>query len=237
MADQQWQDAFQYQQDRDAVSDSQWQAEFDESIRRYEESNALTREQMRIQQEQWQAEFDEEVRRFDVETELTKEQMETQKEQWKSEYDLDVQNAQRDYDLAIKRLEEDIRSNKVDEAQAQAQIDLAKEELAQDKAEAAAELQYKYDALDKEYEYKNNQLTVENEDGDTDPVEIDFGEFDGTDWEAYFSDIRINESPEAAAEELKRLIGEGKIPQKFISVSSTAARGGLGKHFETIGPN
>jgi hypothetical protein len=106
---------------------------------------------MATQKEQWQKEFDEDVRQFDTNTAITKEQMATQKEQWKAEYDLDVKNAERDYDLALKQIDEDIRHNKVSESQGQQQIDLAKEELDQKKSESAAELAYKYTALDKEY--------------------------------------------------------------------------------------
>ncbi len=151
VADKQWQDEFDYQKVRDSVADEQWQKEFDEAMRQFNVNTDLTKEQMATQKEQWQKEFDEDVRQFDTNTAITKEQMATQKEQWKAEYDLDVKQADREYELAVKQIEEDVRHNKVSESQGQAQIDLAKEELDWKKAESAAELTYKYTALDKEY--------------------------------------------------------------------------------------
>ena len=43
---------FGYQQDRDAVADSQWQAQFNEAKRQYDEQQALTKEQWDYQKEQ-----------------------------------------------------------------------------------------------------------------------------------------------------------------------------------------
>lgn len=52
ISDQQWKDSFQYQQDRDSVADAQWQKQYEEAIR------------------QWQAEYDEGVRQFDFANKL-----------------------------------------------------------------------------------------------------------------------------------------------------------------------
>lgn len=41
VSDEQWAQSFQYQQDRDAVADEQWQAEFDEAKRQYDQAYAL----------------------------------------------------------------------------------------------------------------------------------------------------------------------------------------------------
>lgn len=43
---------YQYQQDRDAISDQQWQTEFDEAQRQYDEQMGLTREQWALEKEQ-----------------------------------------------------------------------------------------------------------------------------------------------------------------------------------------
>ena len=43
IADQQWQDSFQYQQNRDQVADQQWQAEFNEAKRQYDQQYELSK--------------------------------------------------------------------------------------------------------------------------------------------------------------------------------------------------
>ena len=45
VADQQWEDSFEYQKDRDAVSDEQWEKEYAESVRQFDEQMDLTEEQ------------------------------------------------------------------------------------------------------------------------------------------------------------------------------------------------
>lgn len=45
IADQQWKDSFQYQQNRDQVADQQWQTEFDEAKRQYDQEYAFQQQQ------------------------------------------------------------------------------------------------------------------------------------------------------------------------------------------------
>lgn len=45
IADQQWQDSFQYQQNRDQVADQQWQTEFNEAKRQYDQDYAFQQQQ------------------------------------------------------------------------------------------------------------------------------------------------------------------------------------------------
>ncbi len=52
VADSQYDQSFAYQQERDAVSDAQWQQSFDEGVRQYDESMAFDREQFDYQKAQ-----------------------------------------------------------------------------------------------------------------------------------------------------------------------------------------
>lgn len=56
-----------------------------------------------------------------------------------------------------------------------------------------------------------------------------YAKWTALDWEEYFSTIRINESKEAAEEELEYFNKNGLIPQKFVTVAAIGARGRLGR--------
>lgn len=138
---------FDYGTYRDTVADSQWQTEFDESVRQYDEQFGYQKDRDAVADEQWQKSYEEDIRQFDTETALTREQMQIQKEQWQKEFTESIRQYNNDYTLKVRQIEEDVRHNKITEAQAQQQIDLAKQELAQEKANAEKELAYKYAAL------------------------------------------------------------------------------------------
>lgn len=63
----QWEKSFEYQQLRDSIADSQWQAQFDEAVREWKKEMRFKVKQGKISQEQWQAEFDEKVREWEKE--------------------------------------------------------------------------------------------------------------------------------------------------------------------------
>ena len=141
VADKQWQDTFDYQKDRDSIADTQWQAQFDETVRQYDTSTALTKEQMQVEQSRWQAEFNESVKRAD-----------------------------QNYELNVRQIEEDIRHNKISEEQGQQQIELAKQELEQKKAEAAQDYALKQAELKAKYEIEDED---EDKGGGTDITEAE----------------------------------------------------------------
>ena len=231
VGDQQWQEQFDYQKDRDAVSDQQWQTEFDEGVRQFDTNVALTKEEMAIQQQQWQA-----------------------------EYDLKVKEADRNYELTVRQIEEDVRHNKITEEQAQQQIALAKEELAQEKELAEKELAYKYAELASEERQTNAKIQAEKAatvkvdntakkkvEEDDEPVAAgDYSDWTGEDWANYFDQIRmyeydsktgkyvprtnLKEGEAEALAELKELTSKGLIPKNYVSVASSAARGGKMGH-------
>lgn len=139
--------SFDYGQYRDTVADDQWQTEFDEGKRQFDTTFDYQKERDNIADNQWQAEFDENKRQFDTNTSLTREQMKIQQEQWQAEYDESVRQFNKDYELTVKQINEDIRHNKITESQGQQQINLAKEELAQQKEEANKDYIYKMASL------------------------------------------------------------------------------------------
>ena len=141
VADKQWQDTFDYQKDRDSIADTQWQAQFDETVRQFDTSTALTKEQMQVEQSRWQAEFNESVKRAD-----------------------------QNYELNVRQIEEDIRHNKISEEQGQQQIELAKQELEQKKAEAAQDYALKQAELKAKYEIEDED---EDKGGGTDITEAE----------------------------------------------------------------
>ena len=64
--------------------------------------------------------------------------------QWQAGYDEQVRQYEQDYKLKVEQIEEDKRHNLISEDQAQQQINLAKEELRQSAAKAAASLTASY---------------------------------------------------------------------------------------------
>ena len=55
----------QYQADRDAVADTQWQKKYDEALRQYEENKQYQDDRDKIEDERWQKQFDETIRQYD----------------------------------------------------------------------------------------------------------------------------------------------------------------------------
>ena len=122
---------FDYGSYRDDVADKQWQDSFD-----------YQKDRDAVADSQWQAQFDESVRQFDTSTQI-------QQEQWQAEFNEGIRQFDKNYELTVQQIQEDIRHNKITEAQGQAQIDLAKAELEQQKEEFKQEMAYKYAALNK----------------------------------------------------------------------------------------
>lgn len=123
--------SFDYGQHRDDVADKQWQDSFD-----------YQKDRDAVADKQWQTQFDESVRQFDTSTKI-------QQEQWKAEFDEGIRQFDKNYELTVQQIQEDIRHNKITEAQGQAQLDLAKQELEQRKEEFKQEMAYKYATLNK----------------------------------------------------------------------------------------
>ena len=58
----------------------------------------------------------------------------------------------------------------------------------------------------------------------------EYAEWGASEWESYFAQIRQTEGKAAAEKELKEFTSNGYIPQKYVSVASSGARGGLTGH-------
>ena len=120
----------QYQVDRDAVADSQWKQTYDEGVRQFDESMAFDKEQFDFTKESWQTEFNQSVK------------------QWEAEFNQSVQQFDKEYKLKVRQIEEDERNGKISREVALREIKLAEDKFKADKDQAAAELQYKYAALE-----------------------------------------------------------------------------------------
>lgn len=140
-----------YQIARDTVADKQWQSQFDEGVRQFDTTFDYQKDRDAVADSQWQTQFDESVRQFDTSTQI-------QQQQWQAEFNETVRQYDNDYVLKVRQIEEDIRHNKISEAQGQQQIDLAKQELEQRRSEAA-----------QDYEYKMATLKVKEGDKDDTP--------------------------------------------------------------------
>ena len=55
---------FNYQKERDVISDEQWQKTYDEQLRQFNENMAYQRERANVSDAQWQKEYDEKLREF-----------------------------------------------------------------------------------------------------------------------------------------------------------------------------
>ena len=120
----------QYQVDRDAVEDSHWQQTYDEGVRQFDESMAFDKEQFDFTKDSWEQEFT------------------FTKESWQKEFDQRVSEFEQEYELKVRQIEEDERNGKISREDAQIEIQLAEDKFKADKEQAAAELEYKYTALE-----------------------------------------------------------------------------------------
>lgn len=190
-----------YQVARDAVADDQWKQQFD------------------FTKDSWQAEFDENVRQFDTNVALTEKEMAIQQTQWQAEFDENVRQYNKEYELKVQQIEEDIRHNKISEAQGQQQIDIAKAELAQREKEAA-----------QDYNYKMASLAAKNTKPDDEPTgdDPDYSSWTGTEWSNYFAEIRKTEGADAAVKELNEMASKGLIPKQYLNGAGYHARGSYG---------
>ena len=78
------------------------------------------------------------------------------------------------------------------------------------------------DGLSAEEAYKKFVGPIEE------PNEPDYSDWDASDWNSYFAEIRASEGKSAAEEELNRMTKQGLIPKNMISYAATGARGKLG---------
>ena len=222
-----------YTEYRDAVGDKQWneRMDFDRSEAEREQGNIDREYDFNV------SESERDQKNKDREFALTEEQIKIQHEEWQAEYDLKVKEADRNYELTVRQIEEDVRHNKITEEQAQQQIALAKEELAQEKELAEKELAYKYAELASEERQTNAKIQAEKAatkkkvEEDDEPIAAgDYSDWDAGDWEAYFSSIRQSEGADAALAELKELNSKGLIPKNMVNYASIGARGGKMGH-------
>ena len=110
---------------RDAVSDSQWQAQFDEGVRQYDTSLGWDKEKTGMEYEHKDKVLAQEQSQFDAKLEYDYKTLEVQQTQWQAEFDETVKNNQRNYELAVEDINEQIRHNTITEEQGAQQIALA----------------------------------------------------------------------------------------------------------------
>lgn len=193
----------QYQVDRDAVADSQWKQTYDEGVRQFDESMAFDKEQFDFTKESWNKEFNQSVK------------------QWEAEFNQSVQQFDKEYKLKVRQIEEDERNGKISREVAQREIKLAEDKFKADKDQAAAELQYKYAALEA-------SKGGNDDDDDDDDNDDDYSTWSATDWNSYFAQIRNTDGKAAAEKELEEFTSKGVIPKKFVASAAIGARGSLG---------
>ena len=229
---------FGYQVERDEVADSQWQTEFDEGVRQFDTQLDYQKDRDAVADSQWQAEFDESKRQFDTTTALTREEMQIQQSQWQAEFNESVRQYNKDYELTVKQIEEDIRHNKITEAQGQQQINLAKAELEQRKVEDANDYAYKMASLETKSSSGGSSGGSSGDSsggsssgsGSSGGNAVNYSDWNAGDWEAYFASIRQSEGKAAAEKELEYFTSNGLIPKKFVAVAASGARGSSGGH-------
>ena len=78
---------FNYQVDRDAIADSQWQQQFDESMRQWNESFAYQQNRDQISDAQWQKQFDESNRQWNEAFQYQQNRDQISDSQWQKEFD------------------------------------------------------------------------------------------------------------------------------------------------------
>ena len=72
---------FEYGKSRDLVADAQWQKNYDEQLRQFNENMAYQRERANVSDAQWQKEYEEKLRQFNEQMALEKDQWNFQKSQ------------------------------------------------------------------------------------------------------------------------------------------------------------
>ena len=65
--------------------------------------------------------------------------------------------------------------------------------------------------------------------GGVDDEKSMYADWDASDWNSYFAEIRISESKSAAEEELRYFTSKGLIPKNMVSSATIGARGRLGR--------
>lgn len=139
--------------------------------------------------------------------------------QWQTQFDETVKNADRDYELAVRQIEENERHNLISEDQAQQQIN-----------QAAAELTAKYITAGYRKDKDGNWVKAEEEEEDDDDDEKGYSDWDASDWESYFAQIRQSEGKSAAEEELQYFTSNGLIPKNMVTYGAIGARGSSRGH-------
>lgn len=114
-----------YQAERDAIADAQWQKEFNEAMRQYNQNFAYQQQRDSVADSQWQSEFDENNRRYNQEYEYQQgrdaiadaqwqKQFDTNNAQWEKEYNESVRQYNADYALQKQKLENDLENDFAD---------------------------------------------------------------------------------------------------------------------------
>ena len=99
-----------------------------------------------------------------------------------------------------------------------------RDKKADEQWQAEYDAKYSSNSKDKDNDDVDNDYTPER---DPEPVE-DYSDWDASDWNSYFAQIRASEGQSAAEEELNRMTKAGLIPKNMLSYAATGARGRLG---------
>lgn len=87
----------QYQADRDAVADTQWQKQYDEALRQYNENKQYQSDRDAVEDQRWQAQFDEAYRQYENNMKYQNDRDKIEDEQWQKQFDEAIRQYNQDY--------------------------------------------------------------------------------------------------------------------------------------------
>ena len=142
---QQLRDAYEllYGRERDAVADQQWQAQFDEGVRQFNENMAFNKEQFAEGIRQYNQNYELQVRAADLNERIANHDMSLQDaelELKKALQDHQITMDEMEYTLAMLKYQEDVRANKANE-------DYKNRALKQESDQFNSEMGYKYASM------------------------------------------------------------------------------------------
>ena len=152
VADQQWQQQFDYQKSRDAVSDSHWQQEFDSTYNRWLQEFQYQQSRDKVSDSQWQKQFDSTYNRWLQEFNYQKQRDTVSDSQWQQNMTYQQSRDAVSDNQWQKTFDYQQSRDAESDSQWQQTFNYQKQQDAADRA-------YKYAALNKSSGGKNNETT------------------------------------------------------------------------------
>lgn len=114
VADAQWQKQYdealrqynenkQYQSARDAVADAQWQKQYDEALRQYEQNLKYQADRNAVEDSRWQAQFDESLRQYEDNLKYQADRDKIEDDRWQKQFEEAVRQYEKDYEENLRR--------------------------------------------------------------------------------------------------------------------------------------